>query len=169
MTALRGCFCFGCSLRWAGVDNIGAGADAGAFVRWSAQTLSLSAILERSVGGNVTSTTLRLNVVFLLGINRSNSLRFNALFGWADTEVMQGLASMASPFRKPPHLACRSEPLHRASAAAALVPSGPTTSRLSASPLCAWSYRVLGSEADNGSMVLRCNVGLLNAGLSHRF
>ncbi len=153
--------------RLRGLGNIDAGADVGAFVRWNAQPLSLSATLEQGVGGNVTGTTLRLNAAYALSINRSNALRFDALLDWADTEVMQGFYGISAP------QAARSGlPVYAASSgirrygvgavwAYNITPQWVSTVRLGV-------YR-LGSEAANSPLALRRNVGLVSAGLSYRF
>ena len=154
-------------VRLRGLGNIDVGVDVGAFVRWNAQPLSLSATLEQGVGGNVTGTTVRLNAAYALSINRSNSLRFDALVDWADTEVMQGFYGISAP------QAARSGlPLYTASSgvrrygvgavwAHNITPQWMSTVRLGV-------YR-LGSEAVDSPLTLRRNVGLVSAGLSYRF
>jgi outer membrane protein len=149
------------------LGDIDAGADVGAFVRWNAQPLSLSATLEQGVGGNVTGTTVRLNAGYALSINRNNSLRLDASIDWADAEVMQGFFGISAP------QAARSGlPLYTASAgirrygvsavwAYSITPQWVSTVRLGV-------YR-LGSEATDSPLTLRRNIGLVSAGVSYRF
>lgn len=153
--------------RLRGLGDIDAGADAGAYVRWNAQPLSLSATLEQGVGGNVTGTTVRLNAAYALTIARSNSLRFDASIDWADAEVMQGFFGISAP------QAARSGlPIYTASSgirrygvsavwAHSITPQWVSTVRLGV-------YR-LGSEAASSPLTFRRNMGLVSAGLSYRF
>jgi len=153
--------------RLRGLGNIDAGADVGAFVRWNAQPLSLSATLEQGVGGDVTGTTVRLNAAYALRVNRSNALRFDASVDWADTEVMQGFFGISAP------QAARSGlPVYGASSgirrygvaavwAYSITPQWGSTVRLGV-------YR-LGSESANSPLTVRRSMGLVSAGVSYRF
>jgi len=153
--------------RLRGLGDIDAGADVGAFVRWSARPLSLSATLEQGVGGNVTGTTVRLNAGYALSISRSSTLRLDASVDWADAEVMQGFFGISAP------QAARSGlPVYTASSgvrrygvsavwAYSITPQWASTVRLG-------FYR-LGSEATDSPLTLRRNIGLVSAGLSYRF
>lgn len=154
-------------VRLRGLGNIDAGADIGAFVRWNAQPLSLSATLEQGVGGNVTGAKVRLNAAYALSINRSNSLRFDASIDWADTEVMQGFFGISAP-----QSARSGLPVYDASSgirrygvgavwAYTITPQWMSTVRLGV-------YR-LGSEAANSPLTVRRSMGLVSAGLSYRF
>jgi outer membrane scaffolding protein for murein synthesis (MipA/OmpV family) len=153
--------------RLRGLGDIDAGVDIGAFVRWNAQPLSLSATLEQGVGGNVTGTTVRLNAAYALSINRSNSLRFDASVDWADAQVMQGFFGISAP-----QSAGSGLPVYDANAgirrygvaavwAYNITPQWFSTVRLGV-------YR-LGSESANSPLTLRRSVGLVSAGLSYRF
>lgn len=153
--------------RLRGLGDIDAGADVGAFVRWNAQPVSLSATLEQGVGGNVTGTTVRLNAAYALSINRNNSLRFDASVDWADTEVMQGFFGISAP-----QSARSGLPIYAASSgirrygvgavwAYSITPQWFSTVRLGV-------YR-LGSEAANSPLTVRRSTGLVSAGLSYRF
>jgi outer membrane scaffolding protein for murein synthesis (MipA/OmpV family) len=153
--------------RLRGLGNIDAGADVGAFVRWNAQPLSLSATLEQGVGGDVTGTKVRLNAAYALSINRSNSLRFDASVDWANAEVMQGFFGISAP-----QSARSGLPVYDASSgirrygvgavwAYNITPQWASTVRLGV-------YR-LGSEAANSPLAVRRSMGLVSAGLSYRF
>jgi len=153
--------------RLRGLGNIGAGADVGAFVRWNAQPLSLSATLEQGVGGDVTGTKLRLNAAYALSVNRNNSLRFDASLDWADSEVMQGFFGISAP-----QSARSGLPVYAASSgvrrygvgavwAYSITPQWFSTVRLGV-------YR-LGSDAANSPLTVRRSMGLVSAGLNYRF
>lgn len=154
-------------VRLRGLGNIDAGVDVGAFVRWNAQPLALSATLEQGVGGNVTGTTVRLNAAYALGINRSNTLRFDAQVDWADTEVMQGFygISGAQAARSGLPVYAASSGIRRYGVAAVwaynITPQWMSTVRVGV-------YR-LGNEAVNSPLTLRRNVGLVSAGVNYRF
>jgi outer membrane protein len=153
--------------RLRGLGNIDAGADVGAFVRWNAQPLSLSATLEQGVGGNLTGTKVRLNAGYALSINRSNSLRLDATLDWADTEVMQGFFGISAPQAARSGLAAynAASGIRRYGVSAvwaySITPQWVSTVRLGV-------YR-LGSEAANSPLTVRRNMGLVSAGLSYRF
>ena len=154
-------------VRLRGLGNIDAGFDVGAFVRWNAQPLSLSATLEQGVGGNVSGTSVRLNAAYALSINRSNSLRFDASVDWANAEVMQGFFGLSAP-----QSARSGLPAYDAAAgirrygvaavwAYSITPQWFSTVRLGV-------YR-LGSESANSPLTVRRSMGLVSAGLSYRF
>jgi outer membrane protein len=153
--------------RLRGLGNIDAGADVGAFVRWNAQPLSLSAALEQGVGGNLTGTTVRLNAGYALSINRSNSLRLDATLDWADTEVMQGFFGISAPQAARSGLAAynAASGIRRYGVSAvwaySITPQWVSTVRLGV-------YR-LGSEAADSPLTVRRSMGLVSAGLSYRF
>jgi outer membrane scaffolding protein for murein synthesis (MipA/OmpV family) len=153
--------------RLRGLGNIDAGVDVGAFVRWNAQPLSLSATLEQGVGGNVTGTSVRLNAAYALSINRSNSLRFDASVDWANAEVMQGFFGISTPQSARSGLTAyeASSGIRRYGVGAvwaySITPQWFSTVRLGV-------YR-LGSEAANSPLTVRRSMGLVSAGLSYRF
>lgn len=153
--------------RLRGLGNIDAGADVGAFVRWNAKPLSLSATLDQGVGGNVTGTTVRLNAGYALSINRSNSLRLDATLDWADTEVMQGFFGISAPQAARSGLAAYSAAagIRRYGVSAvwaySITPQWISTLRLGV-------YR-LGSKAADSPLTVRRSMGLVSAGLSYRF